>query len=93
MVSATPSPHAGVATMIVQPVVLNGRGQTAQAKTTTQTGREAIHKVVKSTLCLNRNLFGMDSQAPRHSSSYAKHVSIMLETSDRVALQDENSGE
>ena len=66
------------AVVTVQPVVLTGRGQTAQAKTTTQTGISISQRVAKSTLCLKTVQFGMDLQAVNGSSSYAKQVSFAL---------------
>ena len=63
------------AVVTVQPVVLTGHGQTAQAQTT-QTGISISQQVAKSTLCLNAVPFGMDFQAVNVSSSYAKHVSF-----------------
>ena len=77
LVFTTTSPPADVATMIVQPVVLNGRGQTAQTKTAGQTGMQEIHKIMKSTLCLCLILFGMDTKAMKYLSSYANHVSFI----------------
>ena len=65
------------AVVTVQPVVLTGHGQTAQAQTT-QTGISISQQVAKSTLCLNAVPFGMDFQAVNVSSSYAKHVSFTV---------------
>ena len=79
LVSATPSPPAdALLTMTAQPVMLSGRGQTAPAQTTTQTGDRDSQQMVKSTPCLKRTLFGMDTRAAVDSSSYAKHVSIEI---------------
>ena len=64
------------AVVTVQPVVLTGHGQTAQAQTT-QTGIPASQTVMKSTLCLQGMVLGMDSPA-EDSSSYAKHVSFVI---------------
>ena len=74
LVFTMPSPPVDVL-VTAQPVVLSGRGQTAQAQTI-QTGIRTSQPMVKSTLCLRGILFGMDSQAMKDSSSYAKHVSF-----------------
>ena len=65
------------ALVAVQPVVLTGRGQTAQAQTTV-TGNPGSQRIVKSTRCLWRTVFGTDSQVVKASNLYAKHVSSIL---------------
>ena len=76
LVFTMPSPPVDVL-VTAQPVVLSGRGQTAQAQTTTQTGMSSIHKMVKSTHCLRNSLCGTDLPAMKSSSLYAKHVSCI----------------
>ena len=76
LVSTMPSLPVDASSLTAPPVALNGRGQTAQAKTATQTGHRASPQMAKSSHCSALMQFGTDSKVVKDSSSYAKHVSF-----------------